>query len=223
MKTPPKEVDSPQDGIHKNLNRIVNKHINHKFRQPIREHNLHAFNTLKEKTLHLPESRRILDSCCGTGMSSHRLANLYPQSAIIGIDQSEVRLEKQHNHAEDQKLTNLHFIRSNCEDIWRLCVENDIRFDLHTIFYPNPYPKSTQVKRRWHGHAVFPYLPKLANKTVLRSNWSLYLEEFAFAWEAVTGKQSDIKQISAEFPMTLFEKKYAESGQAVYELELFTR
>ena len=36
----------------------------------------------------------------------------------------------------------------------------DGRWDvkLHTLLYPNPYPKPKQLGSRWHGHAVFPYL-----------------------------------------------------------------
>ncbi len=222
MKTPPKEIDSPQDGIHRNLKKIVEKHIAHSFQQPIRRHNAQIFESLSKIATSCSASKRILDSCCGTGLSSHQLAAQFTEHMVIGIDQSEARLEKQHNHRAADSATNLHFFRCNCEDIWRLCVEAGITFDTHTIFYPNPYPKSTQVKRRWHGHAVFPYLPQLARKTIVRSNWRLYLEEFAYAWELVSGLQSSIQEIQVQTPMTLFEKKYSESGQAVFELTLLS-
>lgn len=220
MKTPPKKIDSPQNGIHKNLSKIVKKHIEHDYQQPIRKHNIQCFESISEIVKSTPETHRILDSCCGTGMSSHYLAAQNKGSAVIGIDQSEVRLAKNHNHVDDPRTDNLHFFRANCEDIWRLCVMNDIRFETHTLFYPNPYPKSTHLKRRWHGHAVFPYLPKLAKKTILRSNWQLYLEEFAYGWEIMTGVKSSISELAVEQPITLFEKKYSESGQAIYEVIL---
>lgn len=160
----------------------------------------------------------ILDSCCGTGMSTRLLAESHPSSLIIGVDQSSHRLEK----FSGERLDNSVLLQANCEDVWRLCVENNIAFDEHYILYPNPYPKSVHLKRRWHGHPVFPFLKPLAKKTILRSNWKLYLDEFAYAWDVLTGKYFEVTEVDTRNPMTLFEKKYSASGQKLYELVVYS-
>lgn len=163
----------------------------------------------------------ILDSCCGTGMSTRILANRFPQSLVIGIDQSRKRLEKETEGMK--KPSNCLMLQANCEDIWRLCIKNNIIFDAHYILYPNPWPKINHLKRRWHGHSVFPVLKDLAQTTVLRSNWKLYLEEFSLAWEILAGSTSIIKPLTIENAMTLFEKKYIGSKQQVFELKVDSR
>ncbi len=208
-----KSVVSNQSSLHENLDVTVKRHLRAEFQKPYQEHNLSAFSKLQQKIE--PERKSlVLDSCCGTGMSTRHLADVNPDSLVIGIDQSSHRLGK---FAGDQP-QNCHLLQANCEDIWRLCVDNNIQFDEHYILYPNPYPKSVHLKRRWHGHPVFPYLKPLAKKTVLRSNWKLYLEEFAVAWEILTGKTFSVKEVDATVPMTLFEKKYSASGQALFEI-----
>ena len=146
-------------------------------------------------------------------MSSVVLAEKNPDKLVIGIDQSQHRLAKYRPDTPK----NLVLLQVNCEDFWRLCVENAIYFDEHYLLYPNPYPKSVHYKRRWHGHPVFPILPKLSKTLILRSNWRLYLEEFTFAWRIVTGQHCGIDQLTISSPMTLFEKKYAENQQSLYQ------
>jgi tRNA (guanine-N7-)-methyltransferase len=97
-------------------------------------------------------------------------------------------------------------------------VAQNLQFDQHYILYPNPYPKAEHFKRRWHGHPCFPFLAKLSRQIELRSNWSLYLDEFAQAWELLTGNRYERKTLEVSQPLTLFEKKYTESGQDVFSL-----
>lgn len=210
-------IESNQSGPHKNLEALVRKHIATEFKQPYRDHNLKCFSELLKAIEQTTQKRLILDSCCGTGMSTRKLAVLNPDALVVGLDQSEHRLNKK---SELTDPPNCLFFRSNCEDIWRLCVENSVVFDEHFILYPNPYPKSVHVKRRWHGHPVFPELTKIAKLTNLRSNWKLYLEEFSFAWEIALGIRSEVIQIDVSEPLTLFERKYTGSKQAVYQLVL---
>ena len=156
----------------------------------------------------------ILDSCCGTGRSSIMLAELNPKSLVVGLDQSGHRIAK----GEREAPKNLIFLQGNCEDFWRLCVDHNIVFSRHYILYPNPYPKAEHFKRRWHGHPVFPYLPKIAPYTELRSNWPGYLLEFSQAWEVLTKGASRVELFQPERYLTLFERKYTESGQEVFRL-----
>lgn len=207
-----KSIKNAQCGIHKNLKNIVEKHIQSHFQKPFQNHNLLAFEELMKRAS--SHKHKIMDSCCGTGMSSIHLAQTHPDALIIGIDQSAHRLAK-NAHALPK---NCLMLQANCEDIWRLCYENDVYFDAHYILYPNPWPKSVHLKRRWHGHPTFPLLQYLSSQTILRSNWKVYLEEFKEAWHILTQQYFEIKTIDVANPMTLFEKKYSASGQPLYEL-----
>jgi len=219
---PPKCIQSPQRGPYIHLKRVVSKHIETRYRKPYREHNLQVFEQIKELVAERAGKGLILDSCCGTGLSTQKLAEQFPDSLVIGIDQSASRLERK-SESFESRADNSVLFRANCEDIWRLCVEYNIRFDQHYILYPNPYPKPEHFKRRWHGHPSFPYLEKLAHNTELRSNWALYLDEFEMAWELLTDKAFKREILSVSEPLTLFEKKYLESGQEVYRLQVFAR
>jgi len=215
--SPSKSIDSPQTGPYEHLSKIVQKHINSHYRRPYREHNLLAFEEIKEAIFNRKQRDLILDSCCGTGLSTQRIAERNPDSLVIGIDQSLSRLQRK-SEDFDERAPNSKLWQANCEDIWRLCVDSNIKFDQHFILYPNPYPKPEHFKRRWHGHPCFPYLNKLSNTLELRSNWSLYLEEFSESWEILTGTKSKPEHIVVDQALTLFEKKYTQSGQNVFQL-----
>ncbi len=211
-----KSVDSNQSGVHDRLHDIVNKHIDTKYRKPYQAHNVEAFDQLRAKIDANDYAGLIMDSCCGTGMSSYILAERYSDHLIVGVDQSGHRLEKKAGAAPE----NCIMLQANCEDIWRLCLDHELHFVSHHILYPNPWPKSVHLKRRWHGHPAFPYLKPLATTTILRSNWKTYLDEFNEAWELLTQNTSEVHSFTMDDPMTLFEKKYAGSGQLLYELIL---
>jgi tRNA (guanine-N7-)-methyltransferase len=212
-----KPVTSTQQGLHPKLDKTLQRHIDSAYQKPIQDHNQKAFDALVERLNKRDYDRIYMDSCCGTGMSTHALAESSPGTLVIGIDQSLKRLEKNTWH---HKLGGTHFMQANCEDIWRMCARQSIAFDEHSILYPNPWPKTEHLKRRWHGHPVFPYLPKIAQKTILRSNWALYLEEFHHAWQILGQPHGNLGALKIDEPLTLFEKKYVASGQNIFELTL---
>jgi hypothetical protein len=49
-----------------------------------------------------------------------------------------------------------------------------------------------------------------------RSNWSIYVEEFAFSVEHLTGCAARCESFEPEVPMTPFERKYLASGHALF-------
>lgn len=207
-------VHSNQIGCHQRLNDIVNKHIQCRYQKPIREHNQRVFEQIKSLHGRNLSTPLIMDSGCGTGMSTIKLARQNPNHIIIGIDQSEKRLTKEKIEVPN----NCYFFRANSEDIWRLCVEQGVVFEAHYILYPNPWPKAAHFQRRWHGHPVFPYLSALAPKTIVRSNWLTYLEEFQLAWALLTQSTPRLDKLQVKDPLTLFERKYAGSGQTLFQL-----
>lgn len=211
-----KSVTSNQPGLHERLDELVLKHIRNDYEKPYQKHNLLAFDCFLKKLEENHYSELILDSGCGTAMSSRILAMANPESLVVGIDQSYKRLNK---HTEEPLPDNCLLLRANCEDFWRLCVTQKVYFSTHYILYPNPWPKSNHLMRRWHGHPVFPELNLLARQTILRSNWKLYLEEFRQAWFLLTRDISPVEQIIVDKPLTLFEHKYAQSGQKIYQFK----
>lgn len=214
-----KKITSPQSSPHKRLTHVVSKHIENRYQKPFQHHNLIAFEELQKAISEHGKTSFILDSCCGTGMSTALLAHANPNSLILGIDRSAKRLTKQSDNTLFKKPENCLYLQADCEDIWRLCVENNLVFEKHFILYPNPYPKLEHLKRRWHGHPVFPFLRKLSSEIVLRSNWKLYLEEFSLAWSLLTKSEAiEVSTLDVQKPLTLFERKYAGSGQTLYEL-----
>ncbi len=155
----------------------------------------------------------MLDSGCGTGLSSLRLAERHPQAQVLGIDQSAHRLGRGLPGMPDSVL----LLRIRMEDLWRLLLEAEIRPKRHFLLYPNPWPKPKHLGRRWHAHPVFPDLLKLGS-VELRCNWRPYAEEFALAARLSGALTSPVVSFRAESPLSPFEAKYQASGHSLYQL-----
>lgn len=221
MQSKPKSVDSNQAGVHDNLEKIVRKHQQHAFLKPVAGFNHEAFIKAEQWLSQQNYQSIILDSCCGIGESSLKLARQNPDKVVIGIDQSEHRLDKHQRSIELDKPSNYLLVRAHIEDFWRLVLEAQWPVSEHCIFYPNPWPKSIHLKRRVHASPVFPDLIKIGGKIRLRSNWHLYLEEFKYAL-SLYDIHSDISQTSQTLTddeiMTAFERKYHGAQQALWQL-----
>jgi tRNA G46 methylase TrmB len=84
----------------------------------------------------------ILDSYCGTGMSTAVLAAQYPEALVVGIDQSASRLAK-HQVVDHQ---NYLLLQAEAESFWRCLVEAEMPLAAHWMLYPNPWPKGLTVE-----------------------------------------------------------------------------
>jgi len=84
------------------------------------------------------------------------------------------------------------------------------------MLYPNPWPKSGQLKRRIHGHPAFPLLKRLGGEVEVRSNWKIYIAEFAEAWAALS-QPGVVSQLKIDAPISLFERKYRDRGQTLWQ------
>ena len=154
----------------------------------------------------------IFDSFCGVGESTIAIASQHPQALVIGIDKSLARLDKH----PDSELKNYHLLRADVEDFWRLAVDANWKLSQHYLLYPNPWPKSSHFKRRVHGSPLFPSLLALGGKLELRSNWQIYVEEFAQAAN-IAGHACQVQTIDPPNPITPFERKYQQSGQVLWQ------
>lgn len=203
----------------------------------------------------------ILDSGCGKGLSTISLAAKYPNIPIIGIDKSLHRLSHNRLYRDaieedivnyddhesnkaivgDAQVTqkvddqsNVLFVRAELSDFWLLVSQSDWIIHSHYLLYPNPYPKSKHLARRWHCHPSFPFILALSGTLIVRSNWETYCQEMFLALNAIIKEKAlsnlpaVINSVCEYYPtldgvnkyMTHFERKYILAGVKVYELKV---
>jgi tRNA G46 methylase TrmB len=214
MHKPPRSITTNQTGVHVNLNKVVKKYLANTSQKPFSEHTLVAKNAIKD-WLGDWQGELIFDSCCGVGESTARIAQLHPHAKVIGIDKSAARIDKHSSYAADS--TNYLIIRADLNDLWRLAVLEGWRLSKHYLLYPNPYPKSSQLQNRWYASSAFPDLLKLGGLLEVRSNWQLYIEEFAIALK-LADVEAKVEPYTAAEAITPFERKYWGSGQNSWQL-----
>lgn len=160
----------------------------------------------------------VLDAGCGTGEGSRALAAREPGLRVLGVDQSAARLHLAGSELVAERSPHLLLLRAPLEDLWRLLVAEGARPSRQLLWYPNPWPKPEHLMRRWHAHPVFPTLVALGGALEARSNWRIYLEELALAL-GVFGVPARVEPVGEEqAPVTPFERKYRDSGQALWTL-----
>ncbi|HEX7645696.1 MAG TPA: SAM-dependent methyltransferase [Burkholderiaceae bacterium] len=208
-------IASAQQQAHDKLASLVARHAAHPFRKPYADYNRAAFAASLKAWRARGEAPLILDACCGVGLSTMHLATQFPDHFIIGVDQSADRTGR--NTLWDGELPpNFIRVRADLVDFWRLLHDAGIKPVRHYLLYPNPWPKIGQLHRRWHGHAVFPVVAALGGVFECRSNWRIYIEECAAALTQLSGKSVACETFVTEAPITPFERKYIESGHALW-------
>lgn len=237
MQANARPVVSNQVGVHPDLPKLLLRHQQAEFKRPIAEHTQRAFDAVVAYLLDW-QGEVILDTCCGVGESTLNLARLHPQAKIIGVDKSIARLGKHHSYqakqtytfnkmsVDDEKteLNNYLLVQADLNDFWRLLSaylstqKPTWQLIKQTIFYPNPYPKKSQLGKRWHASAVMPFIVDVCKNIEVRSNWLLYLEEFLSAAEFY-GLTGTIEVFDDE-PITPFERKYQDAGQTCFKLAI---
>lgn len=215
----PKPIRSNQTGLHDNIATVWQRRGDAVFQRPISKHTAAAFDELKADML--KADQLIFDSCCGTGESSLRVGEWFPDALVIGIDKSADRLQRGRKTGEGaepyKRQGNVIWVRADVIDFWRLAAQGGLCLHYHSIFYPNPYPKPEQLNKRWYAHPVFPTLLALGGDLEVRSNWAPYIADFAatlsqFSCKPKIGVEDVITPVSA------FEKKYTEANMSAYRL-----
>ena len=208
-------VRSNQQDVHRELVSRVLHHANSDYRRPIASHSRAAFE-VSNALVRAHGGPIILDSGCGTADSTRILARSFPNSLVIGIDKSLVRLGR---IADENPPENLQIVRANCIDFWRLASVAGWPVERHYLLYPNPWPKGKHLQRRWHAHPVFPSLVALGGTLELRSNWKIYVAEFALALDTLGFEYCGPRKYEASDALTPFERKYRASGHRLYQLQ----
>ena len=224
-----KAIISNQEGIHEKLDEVVKKHLTHASQKPYQAHTEEAFakmDTLVNAFLVAnPEGEIILDACCGVGQSTRILAKQNPQALVIGVDKSDHRINRNvegFDVGDGFNAENYHLVRADLNDFYRLVKTANWPVSKHYILYPNPWPKSKHLQRRWHGSAVFPQMTSIGQQLILRSNWRIYLAEFQQAAKLVDlrGQIDSLPVVDSSLALTPFEAKYQASGQVCWQLVL---
>jgi tRNA (guanine-N7-)-methyltransferase len=211
-------VISSQAGVHPQLEKYVRRHLEKTWSQPFHHPSTDAYRHLKIEGVLSGDRAIILDSGCGTGSSTQRLAELFPQHIVIGIDQSHVRLAKSGVRSGFSRNGNCILLRAELSTFWRLLLIDGHTPERHFLFYPNPWPKPGHLKRRWHGHPVFPHLLSLGGEIELRCNWEIYALEFARAVNLATGADVRRETLHPESSISPFEQKYMQRGQSLFSV-----
>jgi tRNA G46 methylase TrmB len=213
-----RSIISNQAGLHEKLDEIVKKHLNAEFKKPIAAHTQTAFDEVDAKVQAF-EGPLILDSCCGVGESTANLAKRHPDALVIGIDKSSHRLDKHDVEYKQTESGQYILVQADLNDFWRLAVAAKWQPSHHYLLYPNPWPKAKHIQRRWHGAAIFPFIVQLGGQLEVRSNWDIYVKEFARALE-LTGNPCEVLGYESSEAITPFERKYWASGQQSHRLVL---
>ena len=214
---------SRQTDIHEDLPRLLARHQPHAFQKPYTDYNRAAFAQFMQAWAASQWAPLIVDAGCGVGESTLHIARAHPNAFVVGVDQSEDRLTTQKSWWRDEWPSNFVWIRADLVDFWRLLHEElarrGERLYKHFILYPNPWPKIGHLQRRWHGHAVFPTIVALGGTLECRSNWPVYVREFAFAVQHATGRApEECAPMQVTEPITPFERKYQSRGEPLFRV-----
>lgn len=209
-------ISSAQQAPHKNLQRIVSRHQQTQYKNIIPDYAQSVFAAVNA-IIQAGDKRIILDSGCGTGESSYKLAAQYQNHWVVAIDKSRHRLQRSYTHG--MLPDNLLFVQCDLIYFWSLALDAQWTIDRHYLLYPNPWPKAGHLQRRWHGHPIFPTLVTLSQHISLRTNWQVYAQEFALSLQLFLNEQVVVELLKITSPLTAFERKYQQSGHSLYSVE----
>lgn len=218
MKAPSKEVSVDKRVSVEDLLKRAERFCVSTYKRPIENEA-----RLRKAILDATEGRPlVLDAGCGTGESSFHLAVGHPESFILGVDKSLSRIGRK-NSFKKQMPENALLLTADMQSVWpllwKMSQAKDIMVEKQYILYPNPWPKAKGLKRRWYANPMLAFIWALKTPVEARSNWRGYLEDFGRVWEHLGGN-SRLDAHAPESFISAFERKYAQSGQELFKLDL---
>lgn len=211
-------VQSSQTGIHHRLGSVLQSHMLNSWRLKPHGPSCEAFRQLQRLVGSLGKRPMIFDSGCGTGQSTRDIAAAYPDCWVIGIDQSAHRLARTGASQFPFRVDNAIWVRAELASFWFLARQARWNLQRHYLLYPNPWPKASQLRRRWHGHPVFPCLLELGGVLEMRCNWEIYAQEFAAAVGQIRGTKVAVEEALPDTISSAFEIKYRNSGLVLFRV-----
>ena len=213
-------ITSNQTGIHDQLHDLIQRRAASDYLKPIAPSSRLAFNTAISAWRDTNKSPLIIDAGCGVGLSTRRLATLHPDFFQSSSFLEVLKLSRQVEWPSDAP-NNFITVRADVVDFWRLLRDAAIYPSHHYLLYPNPWPKKHHLARRWHAHPAFPSVLALGGYIECRSNWKIYVEEFAAAVTAMSGIAAECESfVPSSAPLTPFEEKYLASGHELWRCRL---
>ncbi len=210
-------ISSKAEGPDPRLQDLIERYQSSRYQKPLADHTVAAVNWLADQ-IDLNNADIVLDTGCGTGQSTAHLADsaTNKDTVFLGVDQSAARLDSDHWQAPGVRNGQVILLRAELSDFWRLLEERQVIVQKHYFLYPNPWPKPSQLQRRWHAHPAFSSALSLGGSIELRTNWAAYAEEFAAALRLYGVGPAKAEKIQPQTPVSPFEKKYLASGHLLY-------
>jgi tRNA (guanine-N7-)-methyltransferase len=170
---------------------------------------------------------RILEIGCGMGETTASIAAAHPQNDYLGIEVHTPGVGSLLKEIATRELSNLRVIQHDAVEVVRDMIAPGSLSGIH-VFFPDPWPKIRQQKRRLIQSAFVSLLAsRLAPNGYLHcaTDW----EEYAVQMLEVLGAESQLTNMASGFaprppyrPQTKFETRGLKLGHGVWDV-LFRR
>lgn len=213
-------VVSKQTDLHRDLNKYFERHQKSTYLKPVTMKTEQNLSTIFSKFIEQGYQELWLDLGCGVGESTFHLAAQNPDTLVVGVDRSYTRLQR-NNFFKQHAPNNMLLLHDDLIGLLlafsqqKLIVPNKLFF-----LYPNPYPKVSQLKKRWYAHAISPFIFNFPGWIEVRTNWKPYALDFQYCG-SLYHREAKLSVIHSPVKcITPFERKYEHSGHSLYKLVL---
>lgn len=165
-----------------------------------------------------------LEIGCGVGMHPLHYADLNPERTLIAIEHTRTRFGTFARAYAERPRKNLIPVHANAIG-WVTHALPLESIDRCFLLYPNPYPKSQDLNKRWHA---MPFMQQIlavlkpGGTLRMATNESFYIQEarqyFREYWKLEELSYQELRSGGGHTPRTHFEKKYLERGQVCFDL-----
>jgi len=166
---------------------------------------------------------RILEIGCGMGETTAAIAAAHPQNDYLGIEVHTPGVGNLLKEIATRELTNLRVIQHDAVEVVRDMLVPQSLSGVH-IFFPDPWPKKRQQKRRLIQP---PFVHLLAQRLLpggyihCATDWQEYAEQMLAVLSAeplLENTASDFAPRPAYRPQTKFETRGLRLGHGVWDL-----
>ena len=173
----------------------------------------------------LPKGLVDIEIGCGVGLHPVEYAKKHPERSLIAIEHTREKFEKfTRRIASGEPLPNLTPVHANAISWISHLVPNNY-VSRYFILYPNPYPKTRDLGKRWHAMPFMQHLLdtlKPGGTITLATNCGFYADEARVHFQECWGLKLDaVKELGSshlEGARTHFERKYLERKEKCLDL-----